>query len=269
MIPANKLSNNSESPNSNDYRSFDQFLSVLDQINEERGIVTKKTESKKKNNIDTDELEKFFLFMSTLNPTEIKVLNETQLDSSKTITDQPIFFSNEFKNYLKPNQRLDICNLRIMSLRRNKILKDPMGRIEMENLNYDALYSKNSQNTLTDIKNYFITHKIIKNWETTKTKSNKNQFNKPVNAINMDETNNENTEKTTNEKEFFKSEDIFNNNHMPIKEMESGEEAHKTTSNHVTEKNESLKEDFIEKKSNKATHRDNKESKESKINYFI
>jgi len=115
--------------------------------------------------------------MSTLNPTEIKVLNETQLDNSKSVLDQPIFFSNEFKNFLKPNQRLDLCNLRIMSLRKNKILKDPKGRIEMENLNYDALYSKNSQNTLTDIKNYFITNKIIKNWETSKT--NKNPIIKP------------------------------------------------------------------------------------------
>ena len=84
-------------------------------------------------------------------------------------------FRSEFKDIISVNQRLEVCNLKLMSLKRDKILKDPYQKIEVENLNYDALYSRNFQNNLTNIKNYFVVNKILKNWEnTTKVNGNAN-----------------------------------------------------------------------------------------------
>ena len=60
----------------------------------------------------------------------------------------PIFFSAEFKNSLTYSLRLQLSNLKILSLRRNKILKDVFGKIDVENLNYEILNSNNTNKIL-------------------------------------------------------------------------------------------------------------------------
>ena len=82
-----------------------------------------------------------------------------------------------FKNSLNHHQRLEVCNLKVMSLRRNWILKNARGKIEVENLNFDALHAKNSQNNLSTLKNYFVVNKILKNWEITKKFANTGSIN--------------------------------------------------------------------------------------------
>ena len=167
-----------KTPNDNDKaflrgddRNLDDVLSYMRVINDDKGETKKKGETSKKvrQEFDIDEMEKFFLLMSKLTAQQINVLNETQLNflTNPNIIKLPILFSAEFKNVISVNQRLEVCNLKLMSLKRNKILKDPFQKIEVENLNYDALYSKNFQNNLTNIKNYFVVNKILKNWENT------------------------------------------------------------------------------------------------------
>jgi glutaredoxin-related protein len=153
-----------------DEKDIDDLLNYIKVGHEETVAGAKSREERRtrlKNDLDIEEMEKFFLFMTKLSSLQIQMLNSTQGDIEKNLK-MPIFFSAEFKNLLSHSQRLEVCNLKIMSLRRNKILKNPRGKIEVENLNYDALHSKNSQNNLSSIKNYFLVSKIMKNWETTK-----------------------------------------------------------------------------------------------------
>ncbi len=128
-------------------------------------------ESKKKkkvdNNqeIDLDELEKFFLFMSKLKSFQIDVLNDTQPHDLEKNIKMPIYFGGEFKDCLSHHQRISLNNMKLMSLKRNQILKNPLELISFENLNYDAFYAHKNLNNLSSIKNYFVVNQILKNWE--------------------------------------------------------------------------------------------------------
>ena len=196
-----KKNNNNSSQNDKTYlrgeeRDLEDVYSFIKVISDEKGESKRKKETSKKikPEFDIDEMEKFFLLMSKLTPEQLKVLNDTQQDILKnpSFIKLPIVFSDEFKNCIKVNQRLEVCNLKLMSLKRNKILKDPYQKIEVENLNYDALYSRNFQNNLTNIKNYFVVNKILKNWEiNTKVvgQANNTQQN-PTNPLNISNINN-------------------------------------------------------------------------------
>ncbi len=170
-------------------------------------------------------MEKFFLLMSKLTPYQLKILNDTQGDIIKnpSIIKLPIVFSSEFKDIISVNQRLEVCNLKLMSLKRDKILKDPYQRIEVENLNYDALYSRNYQNNLTNIKNYFIVNKILKNWEnTTKLNGNVNttQIN-PSNSSNISNINNYRNSRASVKDNFIpKSSIVSQNNNMYLSHID-------------------------------------------------
>ena len=85
------------------------------------------------------ELEKFFIFLYSLNLYQIKILNDSQpeINNIKQRNDLPIFFSNNFKDCLTQNQRNLLNNLSNLALSRYNILKNPMGKIELKNFNFD------------------------------------------------------------------------------------------------------------------------------------
>ena len=168
VIILNYLVANSDKGSGKNEKDYEEILNYMKILNEEKSDHNKPNESKskQKQDFDVDEMEKFFLFISKLTPKQINVLNETQGNiSNSNIIKLPIVFSAEFKNELSLNQRLEICNMKLMSLKRNKVLKEPTNRIEIENLNYEVLSSRSFQNNLTNIKNYFVVNKILKNSE--------------------------------------------------------------------------------------------------------
>ena len=85
------------------------------------------------------ELEKFFLFFTTLSAYQIKLLNDTQPKTEKK-NYLPILFQNQFKNCLSIKQIIAFENLHVMSLSRYMILKDPNKLILPNNLNISLLY---------------------------------------------------------------------------------------------------------------------------------
>jgi tetratricopeptide (TPR) repeat protein len=150
-------------------KEFDDLMNFIRNGTEDKhDLRERKNKINKKNDVNIEELEKFFLFITKLSSLQIQVLNSTQPKDLEKNLKMPIFFSGDFKNSLNHHQRLEVNNLKIMSLGRNIVLKNPRGKIEVENLNYDALHAKNSQNNLSSIKNYFLVNKILKNWEVTK-----------------------------------------------------------------------------------------------------
>ena len=84
------------------------------------------------------EIEKFFLFLSSLSLFQIKILNETQPDNKKR-NDLPILFPSQFKDCLTNIQRIKLDNLQIMALSRFVILKNPDKWIMPNNLNIDII----------------------------------------------------------------------------------------------------------------------------------
>ena len=81
------------------------------------------------------EVEKLFLFLSSLSIYQIKLFNDTQpiLDSRN---DMPIFFSNQFKDTLSKKQRNDLDKLNIMSVNRSSLLLYPNQSILPSNLKF-------------------------------------------------------------------------------------------------------------------------------------
>ena len=231
-------------------RDLDDVMTYMKVINDEKGELKRKAETNKKTRqeYDIDEMEKFFLLMSKLTQSQLKILNDTQGDIQKnpSLIKLPIVFSSEFKNIISVNQRLEVCNLKLMSLKRDKILKDPYQKIEVENLNYDALYSRNFQNNLTNIKNYFVVNKILKNWENT-TKPNENmsttQFN-PQYALNTSNINNNIINSRASVKENLTNKNSFiaipNNN--PYNLINPEAKISNTSTTNLHEKEEKSKE---------------------------
>jgi hypothetical protein len=85
------------------------------------------------------EIEKFFIFFSTLSAYQIKILNETQPKTEKK-NYLPILFQNQFKDCLTIPQIEALENIHIMSLSRYMILKDPNKLILPKNLNIYPVY---------------------------------------------------------------------------------------------------------------------------------
>eukprot|EP00340_Litonotus_pictus_P012699 CAMPEP_0170539552 /NCGR_PEP_ID=MMETSP0209-20121228/104014_1 /TAXON_ID=665100 ORGANISM="Litonotus pictus, Strain P1" /NCGR_SAMPLE_ID=MMETSP0209 /ASSEMBLY_ACC=CAM_ASM_000301 /LENGTH=930 /DNA_ID=CAMNT_0010841537 /DNA_START=751 /DNA_END=3540 /DNA_ORIENTATION=- len=111
-----------------------------------------------------DEIEKFYIFISRLNSRQVDLLNIGQTHMNYNL---PIVFSPDFKNELKHVQKLELADFNMILLTRCNILKNPVGRIEESNLNYDAIYHDDNKNNMSSIKNFFVTNKILKNWEST------------------------------------------------------------------------------------------------------
>ena len=84
------------------------------------------------------EIEKFFLFLSSLSLFQIKILNETQPDNKKR-NDLPILFPSQFKDCLSNIQRIKLDSLQTMALSRFVILKNPDKWIMPNNLNIDII----------------------------------------------------------------------------------------------------------------------------------
>ncbi len=120
-----------------------------------------------------DEIERFFIFISKLNQKQIDLLNLGQTHMNYNI---PITFSPDFKNELTNHQKLELANFNIILLNRSNLLKNPTGKFEESNLQYDVLYHDDYKNNITSIKNFFVTSKILKNWESTVVQNN-NQTN--------------------------------------------------------------------------------------------
>ena len=97
---------------------------------------------KKKKALDIEknlsDFEYFFLLLTSLSYHQMEILNETQIKNTKDIKyiDLPILFSKQFKNSLNPSQKKMFNKLRVLSLIRCKILKDPNLPISIDNLNF-------------------------------------------------------------------------------------------------------------------------------------
>ena len=116
-------------------------------------------------NTDVTELEKFFQFMTKLSPEKIKKLNDDQPEDYEKNKYFPIVFSQNFKNSLTHNQRLALCDLKLTTLTRIKVLKNYKKKISIKNLNYNALNLVRPENNINSIKNLFLTKNILKVWE--------------------------------------------------------------------------------------------------------
>ena len=111
------------------------------------------------------ELEKFFIFLCSLNLYQIQILNDSQpeINIIKQRNDLPLFFSNNFKDCLTQNQRNLLNNISNLALSRCNILKNPMEKIELKNFNfnyfiikeqkYDDYIDKKQLNNIEDINN--------------------------------------------------------------------------------------------------------------------
>ena len=87
------------------------------------------------------EIEKFFIFLSSLSLYQITVLNESQPEKTKR-NDLPIYFSSQFKDCLSKNQRIELDNLQAMALNRSTILKNINDWIMPNNLNIGLINKK-------------------------------------------------------------------------------------------------------------------------------
>ena len=84
------------------------------------------------------DFEYFFLLLTSLSYRQIEILNETQpvnIHESK-FRNLPILFSKQFKNSLNPTQKRMFNKLRVLSLIRDKVLKDPNFPITIDNFNF-------------------------------------------------------------------------------------------------------------------------------------
>ena len=101
------------------------------------------------------EIQKFFMFYTTLSAYQIKILNDTQPKTEKR-NFLPILFENQFKNCLTVKQIVPFENLHEMSLIRYILLKDPNKLILPNNLNINILYFEKPESFSSqyfDIKN--------------------------------------------------------------------------------------------------------------------
>ena len=85
-----------------------------------------------------DEIEKFFIFLSSLSIYQIKILNDFQ-PKTKNKNDLPILFHSQFKDSLTSSQRISMENLQTMTLSRYMILEDPNKPILPNNLKFKIL----------------------------------------------------------------------------------------------------------------------------------
>jgi hypothetical protein len=123
---------------------------------------------------ELDEIEKFFIFLTQLSAKEIEILNEDQKHTEKNI---PIFFSEVFKNCLTYGQKIKLLEMKFMKLRRNIILKNPNGKIEVDNLNYEILERKNTNKKIENSVQKYYNKLKMENWANNSMALTKEKFN--------------------------------------------------------------------------------------------
>jgi len=176
-----KQENSDEDDNNFNYNFTNFFKSNMHNLNETYKNLSLKVKPKdneksevevsNSNNSQTlredeiEEVEKFFLFMTKLNEKEIEILNQ---DQKFTEINLPINFSDNFKACLSYSQKIQLLEMKILKLRRNVILKNPRGKIEIENLNFEILQRKNNSkkkvdNVLNRYANNFLLEKWVRN----------------------------------------------------------------------------------------------------------
>lgn len=133
-------------------RFIEAFLKEIERLYEEMNsppnkgrIYRSDTFGNLKNSIGTmtkksiEEMEKFFMFLSSLSIYQIKILNEFQPPNIGNRNYLPILFPNQFKDCLTFSQRMNLDSLKGMALLRYMILKDPNKEIYMGNINFELL----------------------------------------------------------------------------------------------------------------------------------
>ena len=116
------------------------------------------------NNDDTnngflaEEIEKFFIFLSSLSIYQIKILNDFQ-PKTKNKNDLPILFHSQFKDSLSGSQRISLEKLQTMTLSRYMILQDPDKPILPTNLKFEIL-NKKKQKKKKNINNFSFNYNV-------------------------------------------------------------------------------------------------------------
>ena len=189
----------------NSYNDF-QILSLSKKIKKENNFkeeVNFFSPKKTKNVeiIDSNEMNKFFIFICQLNNYQIHILNKTQpkISNNKFINSLPIYFSNQFLDILSFEQRLLLYEIKSLTLLRYIILNQPEKEINVNNLNFTliklkerTLVSNNSslessidysnvKNNNKEFKKFF---KKILYYDEQFAKENYKEFNKIYNNLN-------------------------------------------------------------------------------------
>ena len=105
-----------------------------------------------------EEIQKFFIFLTSLSMYQMKLLNDTQ-PKREIRNDLPILFNGQFKDSLTSGQRLTLRNIHTMSISRNIILNNPDNLILPTNLNFKALKYTNMPNMTQKKINNSIKHR--------------------------------------------------------------------------------------------------------------
>ena len=164
MLKLNNICDNNDSINKNEKHFFEKLSSyyfykkgkngdaednplIMDFANGNNEGETIKHERE----INERELRNFFLFISSLSEKQINKLNDDQDRDCELTKKYPIIFSKDFKNSLNAEQRFNFCQLKLTSLTRIKTLEDYTKKISVKNLNYKALYRKQTRSEIDKI----------------------------------------------------------------------------------------------------------------------
>ena len=132
----------------NSYNNF-QILSLSKKIQKENNnkeeikfLSPKKT--KNIEIIDSNEINKFFIFICQLNNYQIQILNKTQpkISNKNLINSLPIYFSKQFLDILSFEQRLLLYEIKTLTLLRYIVLNQPEKEINVNNLNFSLINLK-------------------------------------------------------------------------------------------------------------------------------
>ena len=189
----------------NNFQSLRQSKKIQNEnnINEEVKYFSP-NETKNIGVIDSNEINKFFIFICQLNNFQIQILNKTQpkISNKNLINSLPIYFSNQFLDTLSFEQRLLFYGIKSLTLLRYIVLNQPEKEINVFNLNYSLIKLKErtliSNNSSFDssidnsyIKNnnkeFQIFFKKILYYDEEFAKENYKEFNKIYNSLNKKE----------------------------------------------------------------------------------
>ena len=94
--------------------------------------------------IDSNEINKFFIFICQLNNYQIQILNKTQpkISNKNLINSLPIYFSKQFLDILSFEQRLLLYEIKTLTLLRYIVLNQPEKEINVNNLNFSLINLK-------------------------------------------------------------------------------------------------------------------------------
>ncbi len=176
------------------YKNLSLKVKVKEEIEPDSYINNAPTHNKLRDD-EIKEVEKFFLFMTKLSQKEIEILNQDQINSEVNL---PIYFSDNFKSCLSYSQKIQILEMKILKLRRSLILKNPLGKIEIENLNFEILQrNNNSAKKIDNILNRYNNNHNLEKWVESNIGTNNLNYNN-IYGDYKDETLKKNTLKSKN-----------------------------------------------------------------------